>query len=192
VDDWTKHRLAWRDVALDHLVTVLAGTKANAELARRLARYLEGAREIETQEHDGWDGARSTGRLAEWTAERLPELERKRIDSYLRPFAVEWLMLRGEFHAAKRDGDQTRPAWHARVQGAETLLAEAVTRKDLPGPTYSLTEAQRDEVIFTEAGKVRAPKAMAFRLLYKAFRPEADDEAWRIQLEHVKLAPPAL
>jgi hypothetical protein len=204
VTDWPMHRIAWRDAALDRLVDVLAKNQDTADFGRRLRSYVQTAREIERQEYDGWDGVRSCTRLAEWTAERLPELERKRSDSALRSQKEAMLGLEGHFRAwqsrceeprlaiGTRRNKLRRRAWRACVRLAERNLAKNVAAGRLPGPMRRLTPSQRDEVIFTQAGKIRAPKAAAFELLYLAIPHRADRENFRTQLAHVKLAPPAL
>jgi hypothetical protein len=186
---WGALRISWRDAVLDRLVVTLAKNQATARQGRRLGRYLENARAIESQEWGGWDGERSIRRLTEWTAERLRELERKRVESALHPVKIEWLKLTGEFSHAQREEHPNLAAWRKRVRAAEeNLIHDGLVRR-----SRLLTPAERDEVLFTEGGKIRAPRSMAFRLIcFFACPSRMAAEAFRIQLEHVKLRPTAL
>ena len=168
--------------------------------------------------------------LINWTAERLPELAHKRSDSGLRPFKVALLGLEGHFCAWREQAEHPRHAfvrarlrgapagpaspalmaarrkvlqrrrWHACVRLAERSLVHDAKVGRLPPPVHRLTPALRDKVIFTETGKIRAPKAAAMQLLYLAcrYKPKhhgttgQDFENFRTQLEHLKLTPLAL
>lgn len=104
---WGALRISWRDAVLGQLADTLAKNQVTADLGRRLGRYLEDARAIEGQEHDGWDGKRSLERFTEWTTERRRELKRKRVESALRPVKMKWLELTGHFHALTRPRSRT-------------------------------------------------------------------------------------
>ena len=74
---WGALRISWRDAVLGQLADTLAKNQVTADLGRRLGRYLEDARAIEGQEHDGWDGKRSLERFTECTSGRRRELKAK-------------------------------------------------------------------------------------------------------------------
>lgn len=227
---WAGARVAWRDAALDQLVRVLARAGGTQDLSRRLGAYLDNARAIETDHAAQCQDPESLSHLTDWTAERLVELAHKRSDPGLRPFKVALLGLEEHFRAwqergerphvlvrgrlrgatlarpippaviAARRNELRRRTWRAVVRLAEKRLAADVKAGRLASPVHRLTPTQRDEVIFTQTGKIRAPKAAAFQVLYLAcrYRPKHSRdggqaaENFRTQLEHVKLVPRAL
>ncbi len=149
---------AWRDAVLDELLRTLERNRDTADLGGRLRRYLEIAR---THEAD----AASTGtmesltRLKEWTAERLPELARKHIESQYRPLRLWNERLVARLTIERRElverPEKPRPAdWRP--------IVRAVVAEEGGDP---LTDAQADDIVATPHGRIRSPKAMALRMV---------------------------
>ena len=172
----------WRDCALDAWAT---GDPVKQ-------RFLRDARAIEADE-----GVAGQYRLLEWTAERLPEtIGRRTTDSSLLAPRDRRDVLRFEFQSIAEE-DQ-----HAIIRGeregpgrpAEWLSVIAVHEKRLgPLAVRRLRKHDRERVIATERGKIRAPLQMALHLLHLACRPlEQDFDSFRRQLDALPRKPRAL
>lgn len=177
-------RASWRDAALDRLVITLAKNRDTTDLSRRLRRYLEVSREHEA--HAAQNPTPETlNRLRGWTAERLPELERKRSDSVYRTLKITYEYLAGLFASARAElaasGIKGSPAlWRPIVRDAW------VTER----PGARLSDAQADAIAITPSGRVRAAQAMAMEMLAHLTGRDAAD--LKKELSRVRLGPPAL
>jgi hypothetical protein len=186
-------RTAWRDALLDDLARVLRRNRETADLGRRLARYLDHARELEayailrrTADALAW--------LDTWTRERRAEIHHKRPESTYRAANVLYLYLTDHFtgkhadlvhddaRAARTGGKPPRPAdWRPIVRDAWTA--------ERPGAR--LTDAQADAIAVTASGRIRRPKAMALEMLAQ-LRGDDDVAQLRRELHRRRLTPPVL
>jgi hypothetical protein len=167
----------WRDEALDAIADDYE-QNGHPEKADRLRRFLQDAREI-AAEPPGLETAGERPRLETYLADRLPEIAQGRQVTTMGPLWRSWTTLTTVFRL-ERDADQAagrdRSAadWRPIVERAEEILAtRPVIQDDGTSRVLAwrrLDPAERDAVIATPRGVVRAPDEMALRLLWLAAR----------------------